>query len=142
MSCLVDQILFCFTLVSLHPRGFGVFSMVRTKHTSHREQLSVSFCRGNHRTVRHTMSVVVAGLRCGRRCRLGWCTRRAVGVCCAGRVPAGHCWLLCVVFPVLCMCAATSSVRALYLLFVQRRFWCYSCCLQCFVSGATLYCST
>ena len=71
-------------------------------------------------------SVVAAGVRCGRRCRLrcrlGWCTRRAfmarrcfvlvpvhMGVCCAGGVPAGRCRLLCVVFPVLCMCAATCT---------------------------------
>ena len=70
-------------------------------------------------------SVVAAGVGCGRqcrlRCRLGWCTRRAtmarqgfllvpvhMGVCCAGGLPAGRCRLLCVVFPVLCVCAATT----------------------------------
>ena len=75
-------------------------------------------------------SVVAAGVRCGRRCRLrcrlGWCTRRAfmarrgfflvpvhMGVCCAEGMPAGRCRLLCVVFPVLRMCAATYSVHAL-----------------------------
>ena len=57
--------------------------------------------------------------------RLGWCTRRAfvarwgfvlvpvhMGVCCAGGLLAGHCRLLCVVFPVLGVCAATYSVHA------------------------------
>ena len=68
-------------------------------------------------------SVVAAGMRCGRcrlQCRLGCCTRRGfvlvpvhVGVCCAGGLPAGRCRLLCVVFPVLCVCAATYRVHAL-----------------------------
>ena len=33
-----------------------------------------------------------------------------MGVCCAGGVPAWRCRLLCVVFPVLCMRAATLSL--------------------------------
>ena len=36
-----------------------------------------------------------------------------VGVCCAGGLPAGRCRLLCVVFPVFGVCAATYSVHAL-----------------------------
>ena len=74
-------------------------------------------------------SVVAAAVRCGRRCRLrcrlGWCTRRAfmarrfvlvpvhMGVCCAGGLPLGRCRLLFVVFPVLCVGAATYRVHAL-----------------------------
>ena len=79
---------------------------------------------------------MAAGAPCRRRCRLrrrlDWCTRRALmasrgvvlvpvhmGVCCAGGAPAGRCQL-CVVLPVLCMCAATYSVHALYFLLVFR----------------------
>ena len=86
-------------------------------------------------------SVVAAGMRCGRRCRLRhrlvWCTRRAfmacrgfllvpvhMGVCCAGEMPAGRCWLLCAVFPVLCMSAATYSVHALQFRLVFRLLLC------------------
>ena len=44
-----------------------------------------------------------------------------VSVCCAGGVPAGSCQLLfCIVFAVLCMCAATYNVHALYFLLVLR----------------------
>ena len=79
--------------------------------------------------------VVAAGVRCGGRCRLrcrlGWCLRGAfmalrgfvlvpvhMGVCCDGGMPAGRCRLLCVVFPVLCLCATTYSVHALSLIHI------------------------
>ena len=43
---------------------------------------------------------------------LSWCRCTWVW-CCAGGLPAGRCRLFCIVFPVLCMCAATYSVHAL-----------------------------
>ena len=51
-----------------------------------------------------------------------------VGVCCAGGLPAGRCRWLCVVFPVLGVCAATYRVHAMYFLLVFRLQW-YSSCL-------------
>ena len=102
-----------------------------------------------------TVSVVAAGVRCGRRCRCDAGSLGASGVQlwrvgalfsssrgsrgftllvpvhmgCAvlgGCRLAGCYRLLCVVFPVLCMCAATYSVHALQFLLEFRLLLCYS----------------
>lgn len=61
-----------------------------------------------------------------------------VGVCFAGGVPAWRCRLLCFVFPVLCMCAATCSL--LCSCYLCSGFFCAApdtCCDLCLVLRCT-----